>query len=138
MCICDFIKQFEADTKFTMEVWIKIAYDIFNDELDGSQLRHKFWNYLRRRAAILKDALITKQWPLDWEYIQDESCLCIEIVKLYEQYAPIRIHIAQNLNTMCEGILVDIRRMPILIEDKGLEIDYSRKCWLPRMIVCSP
>jgi hypothetical protein len=38
-----------------MEIWIKVAYDIFYDELDGNNLRMKFWNDFRRRCWALRD-----------------------------------------------------------------------------------
>jgi len=34
-------------------------------------------------------------------------------------------------------ISVDIRRLPVLYEDKALEIDYSRRSWFPKMVLCS-
>lgn len=38
-----------------MEIWIKIAYDVFYDELDGNNLRMKFWNDFRRRYIDLRE-----------------------------------------------------------------------------------
>lgn len=67
-----------------MELWIKMAYDIFNDELDGRNLRFKFWNYLRGKAPYLNEDLSAKKWPKDWEYLSGEPCLCLEMLKLYE------------------------------------------------------
>ena len=108
------------------------------DELDGNQLRFKFWNYMRRRSYPLKDSLIIRQWPEEWEYFEDEGCMCLEILKIYEQYPPIRRFIAENLNQMAPHFIsVDIRRLPVLYEDKALEIDYSRRSWFPKMVLCS-
>ena len=67
-----------------MEFWIKVAYDIFYDELDGNNLRMKFWNDFKRRYVALRDQLMTKEWPEEWKYIEDEPCLSLDIIKLYE------------------------------------------------------
>lgn len=81
---------------------------------------------------------MTKTWPEEWRYFEDDPCLCIEIVKIYEQYPPMRWFIARNLNQLGpKFIAVDVRRLPLLTEDKGLEIDYIRRSWFPRMTLCS-
>ena len=116
ICLCDFIK----DRRISIELWIKIAYDIFMDELDSKDLKGRFWSHMKMRNEKLNLDLSVRNWPADWDYLKDEPCLCLEIIKLYEQYAPIRPFIAENINQLVEGkIWIDVRRMPILFEDKA-------------------
>ena len=51
ICLCEFANN----RSISMEIWIKIAYDVFYDELDGNNLRMKFWNDFRRRCWGLRD-----------------------------------------------------------------------------------
>ena len=79
-----------------------------------------------------------KEWPGEWKYIEYEPCLTLDIIKLYEQYLPIRKLLAQNLNELASNYMhVDIRRMPFLVEDRGCEIECTRRTWFPNLTLLS-
>ncbi|CAD8058177.1 unnamed protein product [Paramecium primaurelia] len=134
ICLCEFAQN----KRLSIEIWIKVAYDVFYDELDGNELRMKFWTYFKKKYFTLRDELMTKEWPDQWKYVEDEPCLCLDIIKVYEQYLPIRMLIAQNLNELAPNYLyVDVRRMPNLIEDNGLYLECTRKTWFPNLQLLS-
>ncbi|CAD8158771.1 unnamed protein product [Paramecium pentaurelia] len=133
ICICDFIKK----KRVSMEFWIKVAYDIFHDEAKGKQVRMKFWRSMRKKSSSLELDLKNKKWPVAWRYLEREPCLNLELLKLYEQYMPIRPFFAQTLNTMT-NITCDLRRMPMLKEEKSIEFDLSKTTWFPKIDMCGP
>ncbi|CAD8145566.1 unnamed protein product [Paramecium octaurelia] len=133
ICICDFLKK----KRVSMEFWIKVAYDIFHDETKGKQVRMKFWRSMRKKSSSLELDLKNKKWPVAWKYLEREPCLNLELLKLYEQYMPIRPFFAQTLNTMT-NITCDLRRMPMLKEEKSIEFDLSKTTWFPKIDMCGP
>ena len=50
----------------------------------------KFWRSMRKKSSSLELDLKNKRWPVAWRYLEREPCLNLELLKLYEQYMPIR------------------------------------------------
>lgn len=50
---------------------------------------------------------------------------------------PIRPFIAETLNTKTK-IVCDIRRMPMLKEEKSITFDMSKNTWFPKIEMCGP
>lgn len=114
-----------------------MAYDIFNDEADGRNFRMKFWNAVRRKAHSLELLFKNRRWPDEWRYLERHHCLNFEIIKLYEQYVPIRPFLAEHLNTLTTT-LVDLRRMPFLSDERPVVLDFTVSTWLPRISIAPP
>lgn len=133
VCLCDFLNG----RRCSMEVWIRVAYDIFHDDGEGRNFRMRFWNTLRRKAFRLEQELRSLRWPEEWRCVEKDPCLNFEIIKLFEQYLPIRVYLAENINTLC-NTNVDLRRMPFLIEDRNTCIDHTHDTWLPKIQICGP
>ncbi|CAD8070170.1 unnamed protein product [Paramecium sonneborni] len=133
ICICNFVRN----RKTSIEFWIRVAYDVFYDDSLGKEIRKKFWSKMKELSSTLESDLQQQQWPEEWKYLEYESCLNLQLIKLYEQYSAIRLFIAQKVNQYTT-IQCDIGRMPLLKEEKKIRIDFSKSTWFPPIEINGP
>ncbi|CAD8145315.1 unnamed protein product [Paramecium pentaurelia] len=126
ICLCEFKRKRQT----TMEFWIKVAYDLMNEQKFGRVIRTKLFGQFYKNQNDLIFQLIHRQWPKRWCSIEDDSCLNLEIIQLYLEYLPIRLFLQQNINEQT-NILVDIRRMPYLQENYIFRFAIKQELFFP-------
>lgn len=78
-----------------MEFWVRVAYDLFYDEKYGKTIRNKIIEIFEDGEKEYISNLQNRKWPEKWKDIKTDSCLNLEIIKLYLDYIPIRLYLAK-------------------------------------------